>query len=406
MKNALKDASSGQAIDNGEVRPRILRSLETVIIVGLSNGGVDAGVRIGFHHFRQGVRPWETVDAGHNRERFDRLLQMNPKGILANVTDPEFAKLLEDTGLPVVDVSGQVADAPFPKVIPDHIAIGKMAADDLIDRGFERLAYISTGSWLFESRRGEGFRDRCLERGIECDVLAAPRKDELIVNGRKTKTTLAEWLVEQPKPLAVFAAFDAFAAEVLSACRARDIAVPEQVAMLSVDDEPSYCEACDPKMSSIRLAGEKIGYEAAKRLDTLMAGLAVEDDVVMIEPLEVHTRQSTDIIALDDPTVARALAYIREHANERINVKDVVSAAHVNRRTLEKRFRELINRTILQQIYFERVQLARQRLIHTDEGNYAVALNCGFRDTENLTQHFREHFGTTPGAFRKQYRMR
>jgi len=382
---------------------------DTIAVVGLSGGGLDAQVMRGFNLFRRSGRPWVLDEAGHLRQYLDRVLNAPGRyaGVLANVTDQAFAQQLIGTGLPTVDLSGFVRDVPFTLVTADNRAVGAMAADYFLSRQFEHFAFVSNARYPFESHRWAGYRDRLADCGHEADWFALEGAWHVDAAGEQRR--FSNWLQKLdalPKPLAVLAASDRVGVNVCDACRALDIAVPEQVAVLGVDNNEYLCESCEPPLSSVELPGEKIGYEAGRILRARIEGEGDLKPHYRFDPVGVITRKSTEITAIADEPIARALNWMRERAMQRITIAQVAEAVGLDRRTFYRRFEKAVGRKPLDELYRLRVELAKHRLAATTQSVYTIAIDCGFGDADTFNRRFKQHVAMTPSQYRKQFSLR
>jgi len=212
---------------------------------------------------------------------------------------------------------------------------------------------------------------------------------------------LAEWLLSLPKPLGVFAAHDLRALCVLDACRRAGILVPEQVAVIGVDNDETLCNLADPPLTSVKINLELIGYEAAALLDRLMRKKKAPKQPQTVSPLCVVTRRSTDIVAIDDPLTAQAVRFIRQHACDGISVAEVSKHCAVSRRVVERNFSQFLGSSPHEQII--RVKLARvkQLLAETDYSLDTIAAKSGLSHAAYLSVLFKKEIGTTPGEYRR-----
>jgi LacI family transcriptional regulator len=212
---------------------------------------------------------------------------------------------------------------------------------------------------------------------------------------------LLAWLKSLPKPVGLMACNDICGREVLQACAAAGLRVPDDVAVVGVDNDELMCELSSPPLSSIALDVEKAGYEAARLLDSLMSGHLAEERVVQVEPVYVVTRQSSEIMAPDDPCVATALQYIKTHAGQPIGVSHVVEQTNASRRTLERRFSRALGRSISSEITQRRLERAKRLLLETDLPSYRVAAAAGFGTIKTFNRVFRRALGVSPRRFRQ-----
>ncbi|HXG47249.1 MAG TPA: substrate-binding domain-containing protein, partial [Methylomirabilota bacterium] len=213
--------------------------------------------------------------------------------------------------------------------------------------------------------------------------------------------SIGAWLSALPKPVGVFACYDFRGRQVLDACRRIKVAVPEEVAVIGVDDDEMLCSLSDPPMSSVIPNTHRTGYEAAALLERLMNGEPMRAEAHFIPPLGVRTRRSTDVLAIEDTNLSRAVRFIREHACEGISMKHVLRAVPQSRRVLENRFKNLLGRTPHEEIL--RIQLDRVKMLlsDTDLPLVQIAEQAGFAHVEYLSTVFKKKVGMPPSRFRE-----
>jgi len=237
------------------------------------------------------------------------------------------------------------------------------------------------------------------ERGLFCSVHSlAPAH-----SGRQESEikSIAQWLLHLPKPVGIMACYDFRGRQILSACRENEIAVPDEVAVMGVDNDAVLCELADPPLSSVNLNAHRAGYDAAALLDRMMKGETINHPGGhLIDPLGVVARQSTDVLAVEDPGVVAAVRYIRAHACEGISVKDVLKAAPQSRRSLECRFKKLIGRTPHDEISRVQLNRVRQLLVESDLSLEQIAESAGFAHAGYLSTVFYQSVGVNPRAYR------
>ncbi len=248
--------------------------------------------------------------------------------------------------------------------------------------------------------REVAYRRRLAELGHECNVYV-PRRRGRALTWEQEQDDVARWLDSLPKPVAVLACNDIRGLQVLDACRRIDLAVPERVAVLGVDNDVVLCALADPPLSSIDQDLERIGYEAAALLDRLMAGEAPPEKPVLVAPQAVVTRLSTDVVAYDDPTVALALRLIRQHACEHIGIDFLAAHTGVSRRVLQRRFKTMTGRTLQEQILDVQLDRIKQMLAETDLKLDSIARKSGFNYIGYMCLFFKQRTGMTPGEYRR-----
>lgn len=318
-------------------------------------------------------------------------------GIIAQPhQDPEFLRQLRECGKPVVSLSGPPGTSGLPTVLANQDAVAELALEHFRDRGFERFAYCGIPSNKVWPRTGEALRKLTEARGYPCAILERAYVAE---THKEWLKEVGDWLRSLEKPVALLAGNDQRARQVLDACRYAGIYVPEEVAVLGVNDDELICEMANPPLSSVIHNTRRIGYEAAAMLDGLMNGRRVAADVI-IDPLGVRARQSTDLLALEDAEVARAMRFIRENACAGISVEDVLDQVTVSRRSLEKRFRQAVGRAIHMEIRRVQIERVKELLLETDYKLEKIAQLTGFSTAQYLAALFHRVVKMTPGSWR------
>lgn len=325
-------------------------------------------------------------------------------GILARVTTPSLADEIRSLGKPAVDLRGILPDLEFPYVGSDHRALGKLAAEHLWEQGLRNFAFcgLPPSSKHYRDARFEWFAKEVTTRGGK---LFPPPEYEPKESGSwdQRQQSLADWLAKLPKPIGIMTCQDDSGLQVIEAARRCGVRVPDDVAVLGVDDDELQCNMCCPPLSSVDPNAERIGYEAAALLHRLMNGESPPQEPILLPPRGIVVRQSTDLLAVPDPEVALALELIRERACEGLRVSELLKSVPLSRSVLENRFREFVGRTPKAEIVRVQLEHAKRLLIDTDEPLNAIAQEAGFRDARYLCDVFHRKLGTTPGTFRKEH---
>jgi len=324
----------------------------------------------------------------------------------AIVRDVKVVEGLVHSGIPVIFAQhNQESYAPFPSIITDSASIGGMAAEHFLDRGFRNFAYCGLDEFAWSRGRGQSFRQRLEQAGFAADLYQQPasKKGRAL---RNEQNDIAQWLKALPKPVAVMCCNDDRALLVIEACKLIGCGVPDDVAVLGVDDDVLVCDLADPPISSIALNTDGAGYEAARLLDQLMKGDKMAGQVIPVQPTHIVTRMSTDMLAVTDPDVTAALGFIRRNANRLIQVDDVVEATTASRRVLEKRFKAILHRSVHQEIRRVRVNNIIRLLVGTDMSVTDIAAHCGFDGVEHIARHFRKETGVSLREYRKRHAPR
>jgi LacI family transcriptional regulator len=323
-------------------------------------------------------------------------------GIIARIENQEIARSVAASGLPAVDVSAARLLPQLPWVETDDHGISRMAAEHLLDRGFKHFGYCGDARFNWSNWRGEQFEKSIRLAGRKCHhyraaiPLLAPLEDQV--------SEIAGWLRKLPKPVAVMACYDIRGQQVLDACRNAGLAVPDEVAVIGVDNDALLCDLSSPPLSSVIPNTQRTGYEAAALLDQLMSGRNVAPEAHLISPLGVATRQSTDVLAIDDPHIARAVRHIREHACEQINIESVLKVVPLSRRLFESRFKKLLGHTPHEEITRVRMNRVKELLTETGLTLAEIAERTGFEHVEYLSAAFKKKVGLPPNRYRARSR--
>lgn len=325
-------------------------------------------------------------------------------GVIARIETDNIARAIKRLKLPVVDLSAARHLPSIPWADTDDFGIASLAVEHFLERGFRYLAYCGDPAFRWSDARRERFSEIAQAQGIEVECYQAiSRYDPKFTLGRE-KQRLAKWLTGLPRPIAIMACYDYKAQQLLDVCRELEIAVPEEIAVLGVDNDLLQCEFANPPLSSIIPDTYRTGFEAAELLDKMMAGEKVADEKLITKPLGIVTRQSTDVLAIDDQPIAAALRYIREHANENIRVSEVLRVVPMSRRVFERRFQKAIGRTPHQEIQRVRTRRIEQLLSETDLSICKIADLCGFEHAEYMAAVFKRERGLSPRQFRDAQR--
>lgn len=368
------------------------------------------GQEIGFcRRVLQGVhdyavtRGWVFHDAPPDVRVLRPLLAWKPDGIICSLFDARVARELERCGLPVVNTVNAIGTWAGPMVDVDHAAVGRLAAEHLLDRGLLNFGFYGSENAGCSVGREAGFRARLAEAGFSvsaCHVEYQP-VPPLEASWSSLVEPVRDWLLGLPKPVGVLASYDRPARHLADACGQLGLRVPDEVAIVGVDDDEFECKLCRPPLSSVRSPAVQIGYEAAALLDRLMSGSSPTQLQVAIQPAYVVARQSTEVAAVADEEVAAALCWVREHLAQELGVDDVAAAVGTSRRTLERRFRRVLRTSILGEIQRMRIEKAKHLLAETDLKLSAIARQCGVGGAVRFAAVFKQVAGFPPSVFRR-----
>lgn len=324
-------------------------------------------------------------------------------GILTSSINPEELRLIRKAGIPAVNLAGHLPEnLGVPRVLVNDYQVGRMAAEHLLGLGLTSLAFLGQREPWFARQRLLGFRERAAEAGLDCEVLLQRIDGRTRQGWLKRVDEMAAWASSLPRPTGVFAVHDYRARLLLEACYLSGIKVPEELAVVGVDNDESICLHTAPTISSVSCNLEKVGWEAASLLDRLMGGARVPKHDTFIEPERVVARQSTDRLFCDDPVAQRAMDFMQGHLGESFNMERLAEAIGVSKRTLETRFRGALKKTPHEFLNGLRVARAKALMRNAPERPLErIAEECGFGSTSAFYDVFRRHTGESPGGFRK-----
>jgi LacI family transcriptional regulator len=306
--------------------------------------------------------------------------------------------------VPVVGVEGSECRISPWQVLPDDKAVGQMVAEEFLERAFKHFAYCTyfpdkeqqRGKW--DQNRMNGFL-----AGVSSVCPAPPvyETDASEWGQCQSERTgpLAQWLLTLPKPVGIMAATDRRARHVVLAAEASGIRVPEEVAVIGVNNE-KWTEGSARGISTVELDGFRAGYVAMELLQKRMEGQEIPPEKIRIPPRRLITRQSSEIMLSNDPDVALALRFISKHAAAGIGVNEVVNAVALSRRSLENRFQASLNRSIMEIIRTVQIQRSKKLLGDEDMPLPRVAKSSGFTSAKSLCEIFHRMTGMTPSAYR------
>ncbi|HBG28033.1 MAG: hypothetical protein A2Y10_17555 [Planctomycetes bacterium GWF2_41_51] len=338
------------------------------------------------------------------KEFYDHLYEIDADGLITR--SPERTKEITKKGVPtVIAITETHASGNIPKLDIAHDLIGKMAAEYFIERGYTNFAFYGNIRYHWTRLRYEGFKAAAGKHNFY--YYDHPTNREILTKGVDFKINhLASWLVTLPKPVGLMACSDAWAVNVIEACKLVSIHIPEQLAILGVDNDEPICLTCFPQLSSISLNAETSGFKAAQLLDDLMNGRKPENKKIFVEPVQVVTRTSTDVMAITDNDVAESLQFIRASRREPIQVIDVASKVGVSRRTLQNKFRQKLNRSILDEIKNSRIAYAKELLLNTDMNISEISNYMNFPGINSFSRYFKNETELSPIEYRRKYGRR
>jgi LacI family transcriptional regulator len=377
--------------------PRILLLVETSLASGRD-------ILRGVAKYVREFGPWSLYHAprGLAEQNQDWWHDWKGDGVIARVTDEAMVKSLKKLNVPVVDVLGTVETHTFPLLHVDDAAIATLAHSHLAERGFRHFAYVGIPNQNWSDRRRESFR-RASER-LKCSF------DEFLMESDGGKAgswesrqeILTNWIRSLPKPVGLMVCSDQRGTDVLDACRRGEFHVPDEVAVVGVDNDEPLCLVCDPPLSSVSANHERVGFQAAGYLAGLLRKEArpLGADFGLVPPATVETRHSSDILAVADKVVSAALHLIRQNLSNMPGIDEMAATCGVSRSTLQRRFHDVLGSTIHDQIISARLKEAQKLICTTPLPLATIAKRTGFQHAEYMGAVFRQRVGRSPSQYR------
>ncbi len=337
------------------------------------------------------------------------------KGAFVSVQTTTKAKELLHIGIPVIGVATiqNLLNLPFISANPKEVA--QMACEYLLEKKFVNFAFFGLTQARWSAERLEHFSRYLAKSGY--NVHAFKEKQVLLTNDSTSFTRvwiktafntgqqkLIEWLKQLPKPVAILASCDIFACHLINMAKEMSLNIPDEIAILGVNNDNAICNICDPPLSSIALDFKKAGYNAAKLLDKMISGHeTMQGQCIEIQPIHVETRGSTDIYAIDDPAIVQAMKYIRQNANVPLQVDAIANHVCMSKRLLQMRFHDIIGKSVHDEIIQAHFEIAKAMLIETDLPIDEIAACSGFHYTSNMRRAFKKVTGMLPHKYRQQH---
>jgi len=380
-----------------------MEQLPQVVLLLESSRGAGRALLRGFASYARHHGPWTfNWEPGGLNEIWPRLSRLNAQGIF--LRDGKHIRKVLALGVPTVVVGHRKEDFPgVAHVVTDSESAGRLAAEHLLGCGFKNFAFCGPSHIRWSAARRESFQQRLKESGRKAHFFNAPAEGNKI-SWRAEHLIMGRWLKSLPKPVGVMACNDDAARHLVEACKLVGLHIPDQVGIIGVDNDELVCELSSPAISSVAINFEHAGYESARLLDEWMRrGKPSEPARIIAPATHAVSRLSTDILAVEDVQLLKALRFIRDHARENLRVADVVRVAGLSRRALENRFRRELGRSILMEIRRIRVDLIAQMLMETDLPVSDIATALGYENLQHIARYFRKEKHMSLVAFRKRY---
>jgi LacI family transcriptional regulator len=372
------------------------------------------GVFAGIQQYAQ-QQGWEsTIDeVVYDKLPLRRSSRLPYDGVIARATKP-LAERANRIGLPVVNIwfSSPVRDV-LPGVFSDYVAAGRLRAEHLLARGFQNFSAITSLRNQAHEAEMKEFRRVVGEAGYACTSSKVPLRSLEPRYWRTTELAIASWIADLQPPIGLYVGQDMIGRLVTQLCSERGWRVPQDVAIITGENDETVCEHPRPSLSSVEMGYERVGYEAARLLGRLMddrekgtkqkKGEAPEH--ILMPPKGLVVRESTDFYAVDDELVARALAFIAANSHLKIGQSQVSHAVAKEPKTLQRRFHKVLDRTITEEIRRVRIERAKRELTQTDRSLDEISRKAGFGPRKRMYEVFCRDVGLAPSEYRKQRQM-
>lgn len=315
--------------------------------------------------------------------------------------DHEGTNLLKSLNIPVILQNYKDRSSVFSNLTGDYIGTGEMAAGFFIKRRYRNFAFYGNKGVVWSRERAEGFRKEIEKNGgnyyyFESENLSGEQWGSSHIQ-------LDQWLLSLPKPVGLFACDDSFALQVSEICKINNIRIPEEIALLGVDNDELMCRLSDPPISSIVLDVERGGYEAGILIDQLISNERTESFDIIIKPIRLELRQSTEKYNISNEYISKIVNYIEDNFTSEINIESLTELVPLSRRNLEVKFKNEMNTSIYQFILDCRIEYFTHLLVTTDRPMFDLALESGFTDCKNISRVFKKFKGCTPLEYRQKF---
>jgi LacI family transcriptional regulator len=333
---------------------------------------------------------------------FEWLRNWEGDGAFVLISNKADVKVAQSLPMPIVNVGGYVKDARVPTVTLDQQMVGRLAAEHLLARRFHRFGYYGVRDLWYSEQRRIGFETALLEAGYKCSSIESTNLIRSLWDWRRVGGQLARWLRSLQPPVGIMASWDLRAQMLSEACTMIGLRVPEDVAIVGVDNDPIACEFCIPQLTSVSRNDREVGWQAANLLSQLLEGKRSLKLPILIPPDRVVARRSTDTLVIEDAEVARIVQQVRDHLNEVFGVERILRLSPLSRRQLEQRFRRSVGSSpyaFLNELRVERAKLllaqSHKRALTT------VASECGFSELRRFRMVFRRITKLSPAEYRR-----
>lgn len=342
---------------------------------------------------------------GNKKNLLSWIKGLNIDGIIAHDHYAGEIESLINDKTPMVIASVDTSKYPFlPTFSDDGISTGQMAAKHLLERGMRNFAYYGLRKQDIFRDRGRSFKEAIKKAGHKTYFYESKNSLRRI-SWENELTRIANWLISLPKPVGIMTYADDYSQQIVEACKVAKLKIPDDVAVIGVDNDHLICNLSNPPLSSVALKYERAGYEIGRLLDRLMHGETMKGQKVIIEPTHIVTRQSTNTLYLDDPVVLRSVRYIHQNSNRLLQVEDVVRNSSLSRRALQQRFKKVLGHSIFYEIQQRHSDQIAKMLIETNLSVSQIALSMGHNGIEHISRYFRLARKCNPTEYRKKFSL-
>ncbi len=357
------------------------------------------GLLRGIYSFVREQGSWSTFFPELSRGDLppESLRRWRGDGIIARIENEQIARIVAKLNVPIVDVSATQALPNTPWVETHDESIAQLAIDHFLERGFKNFAFCGDDRFAWSRYRRDGIKRLLAKLGHNCQTYSEQPNSNSVDEERQ----LSRWLNGLPKPVGVLACYDIRGRQLIEICQRNGLAVPEQVAVLGVDNDDLVCNLAETPLSSVVPDAHGAGYLAASLLAQMFERKPVEAKAHLLKPLGIITRQSTDSLAIEDPDLIRAAQYIREHACSGIKVEDILRVVPLSRRVLESRFKKYLGHSPHDAILRIRLRRAEELLRESDLPLATIADRAGFIHSEYFSVVFKRWMGVSPSTYRQ-----
>lgn len=386
----------------------VIKEKRKIALIIETSNSYARGLLHGIRDYTRTHKNWSIYLGEHSRGRSKLfwLKKWSGDGIIARIENKNIADVILESRLPTIDVSSGRYIPSLIWVETNDEAIAKLAAEHLISCGLKNFAYCGDPYFNWSKWRKQHFKKFIGDLGYKCYEYEFNTRGDSKLGWLEEQNRLSNWVISLPKPIGIMACYDICGQKLIEACRYFGIIVPDEVAIIGVDNDDLLCDLADPPLSSVIPNTYQTGYKAAELLDKLIDGENSSNNTYLIDPIGIATRQSTNILAIKDKFVADAIKFIHDNFYKNIAVKDFLKDIPLSRRVFERRFYKELNRTPYEEIIRLKLTRVKQLLIETDLPLYLIAKQAGFKYIEYMSSLFKKKFGMPPSHYRVKHKYK